>query len=639
MRDIFECHDHNRGFPMQPKRGMFSHCVHIAVLCSTVAGFGFNSIARSDTDETIPLPSVPQNSRIAIWGDSITEVTLYPRYVEMYLLACAGRKDIRVCTFGHSGETLGGPLSRRTDNDWYKPTLVTILYGMNDTQYSPYTQQKGDQYNQTMHDVLALLAARGVSQVILVGPSIADDTFTRAGFFGSGDSGGMSVVTAQNITLGHFHDIAHAAAEQAHVGYADIYDRLKDTYTLAKQTYGPKYDFAGPGAGIHPAANGHLMIAYELLKAMACDGDIGTINVDMAGGATASAGHTIVSSSGGAVVVDSSRYPFCYNYDLQTSGAVDSMASILPFLPFSRDLNRLILKVDHLDAPSADVTWGSDTKSFTREQLQTGINLAEQFSHTPFDAAFAHLMAAIARKQEFENFMIKGTSNYFGNDNGGNIDENMIAVDEQLDAAEKAMLTPVRHTIAIVPTGASDAAAPIITGTTTLYANVDAPFTYTCTALHHPTSFSATQLPDGLQIDSSTGQITGRPTGPGESTITLTANNAQGGGTATLTLLVSPPDPGLPYITSPATVTATAGQPFTYQITAKNSPSQFFVTVPSDKGTTPPQSSLPAWMKYDTKTGVVSGVPDKAGTLSFQVAAMNDADVLAEIVTLTVKDK
>ena len=51
--------------------------------------------------------------------------------------------------------------------------------------------------------------------------------------------------------------------------------------------------------------------------------------------------------------------------------------------------------------------------------------------------------------------MIKGTSNYNGNDNGGNIDDNMIAVQAQKDAAVKALLVPVRHTIAIVPAGRS----------------------------------------------------------------------------------------------------------------------------------------------------------------------------------------
>ena len=67
----------------------------------------------------------------------------------------------------------------------------------------------------------------------------------------------------------------------------------------------------------------------------------------------------------------------------------------------------------------------------TRDQLAKGVNLAEQFSQNPFDSTFARVMEAILDKQNFENYMIKLTGNYFGNNNGGNIDDNMIAVQVQ----------------------------------------------------------------------------------------------------------------------------------------------------------------------------------------------------------------
>ncbi len=43
---------------------------------------------------SIPLHDLPQGTRYAIWGDSIAEVTMYPKFVEAYLLACAGRGNI-----------------------------------------------------------------------------------------------------------------------------------------------------------------------------------------------------------------------------------------------------------------------------------------------------------------------------------------------------------------------------------------------------------------------------------------------------------------------------------------------------------------------------------------------------------------
>ena len=43
-----------------------------------------------------------------------------------------------------------------------------------------------------------------------------------------------------------------------------------------------RYHVAGAD-GVHPAANGHLIIAYAFLKALGCDGNIGTIKVDLCG--------------------------------------------------------------------------------------------------------------------------------------------------------------------------------------------------------------------------------------------------------------------------------------------------------------------------------------------------------------------
>jgi hypothetical protein len=414
---------------------------------------------------------------------------------------------------------------------------------------------------------------------------------------------------------------------------------MKDSYAAAKKVYGPAYAFAAGGGGVHPAANGHLMIACEILKALACKGDIGTIEADMKGQARVSAGHAVVSFADGVLVLDSSRYPFCYNYDPAAGQAADSMASILPFVPFSQDLNRLILKVTNLGAPGANVTWGSQTKSFTSAQLAQGVNLAGEFTQTPFDAAFARVMQAVADKQYFEFYMIKLTSNYNGNDNGGNADANMIAVHARKDAAVKALLVPVRHTIAIVPAGASAAAAPVVTGTMMAYATTGRGFAYQVAALHGPTGYAAAGLPKGLAIDAATGAITGTPAEPGVSAITLSATNDHGAGTGTLTLAVTAPLPARPEVTSPTTAAGVVGAPFTYQITASNAPTCYFATTPGAKGTVPPASSLPPGLTYDMASGLISGKPLAVGNYPIQVAAMNDGGIATALVTLTVKSR
>jgi hypothetical protein len=87
-----------------------------------------------------------------------------------------------------------------------------------------------------------------------------------------------------------------------------------------------------------------------------------------------------------------------------------------------------------------------------------------------------------------------------------------------------------------LPTGGS---APSITSSTSATGTAGSAFTYQITASNSPTSYSATGLPAGLSVNTSTGAITGTPTSSGTSSVTIGASNTSGTGTATLTLTVA----------------------------------------------------------------------------------------------------
>lgn len=95
--------------------------------------------------------------------------------------------------------------------------------------------------------------------------------------------------------------------------------------------------------------------------------------------------------------------------------------------------------------------------------------------------------------------------------------------------------------LALALVSTSRAAMPTITSPLTATAAWAQPFSYPITASGSPTSFSATGLPPGLSVNPTTGLISGTPTVPGTNAITLSADNAEGSGTATLTLAIVPP--------------------------------------------------------------------------------------------------
>src|SRR5205823_1920269 len=82
-------------------------------------------------------------------------------------------------------------------------------------------------------------------------------------------------------------------------------------------------------------------------------------------------------------------------------------------------------------------------------------------------------------------------------------------------------------------------APPAITSSLTASATVGVAFNYQITASNNPTSFNATGLPAGLSVNTTTGLVSGTPTAAGSFSVTLSATNAAGTGSATLALSIA----------------------------------------------------------------------------------------------------
>lgn len=397
---------------------------------------------------------LPPNARVAIIGDSITEQKLYTKFMEAYLLACTGRKDIHVMQFGWSGETASG-FAARCLNDLavFEPNVATTCYGMNDGGYQPWKDSIGQGYEGNMRNVVKQLSAAGVKHIVVGSPGAVDSKFfgTRASF------GTQNSAVGYNDTLAHLRDIAQKLATENKQTFANVHNAMFDAMPKAKAAFGDDYPVCG-GDGFHPGANGHLIMAYAFLKALGVDGNIGEITVDLSGETTATGGHKVLGKAGAGVEIESSRYPFCFDADPKSSG---STRSITPFFPFNQDLNRFTLKVKNLTAVKATVTWGRVTKEFSKEQLDAGVNLAAEFPSTPFDEAFGKVLAAITAKQNFETTMIKNFITGFRNlpaevMSDAEVSAALTVIRKRIGARQEALgaevrkaLVPVKHTLTV----------------------------------------------------------------------------------------------------------------------------------------------------------------------------------------------
>jgi lysophospholipase L1-like esterase len=385
---------------------------------------------------------------LAICGDSITQQKLYSVFMEDYLLMCGPVDGLRVAQFGWSGEVAAG-FGARIDSDVapFKPTAATTCYGMNDGGYSAMSDGTAFGDRHAMTAAVEKLKTIGVKTIVVGSPGCVD---------GAVFSNPRTTADVYNQTLDSLRGIAQDVAQKEGVGFADIHTPMMDVMAKAKAAYGNSYAFVA-GGGVHPNNNGQLVMAYAFLKALGCDGAIGTLTVDLGSNqATCTPGQKILSCEDGSVEVESSRYPFCFQGDPDKPD--QNTACILKFFPFNDDLNRYMVVVKGLKGSKAKVTWGTTTKEFAAADLNKGINLASEFLDNPFCDQFNKVNAAVLAQQAHETDLVKQYMHLMPAlkvmvptevDSIDKIASGGLQHDKDLFGAAVALVTPIHHTIKV----------------------------------------------------------------------------------------------------------------------------------------------------------------------------------------------
>ena len=138
---------------------------------------------------------------------------------------------------------------------------------------------------------------------------------------------------------------------------------------------------------------------------------------------------------------------------------------------------------------------------------------------------------------------------------------------------------------------------------------------------------AAGQLPTGLQLDATSGMVSGTPIASGNFAPTVAVTDAADqDATKTLPATVIPAAPSAPVaaplaISSAATLSATLNTPFSATASASGGAAPYSWSIAS--------GTLPAGLQFDASTGAISGTPSAAGSASLTLAVSDSTQATA----------
>lgn len=319
-----------------------------------------------------PAPfALRDGDRVVFYGDSITQDGAYARFVEEYVRTRFPKWDVRFYNAGVGGDTVSGgwagPVDVRLERDVIalKPTVVTIMLGMNDGGYKPFDPMTLSAFGDGYRAIVAKLrqALPGV-RLTFIRTSPFDDV-SRPPQFAPGYDDALRRLGCYVATLG--------ANEKATVVdfrdpvTAGIAAVLKENPELARQVVPDR---------VHPGPAGHVVMGAALLRAWNAPSLVSRVAIDAAAKTVSGAENTEVTgfaaTAGGLSWTQLDRaLPLPVSIEDATTDLAQKAGADL------ESLDQQLLQVTALAAGRYELKIdGQAVGTFTDAELAKGVNLA-----------------------------------------------------------------------------------------------------------------------------------------------------------------------------------------------------------------------------------------------------------------------
>ena len=327
---------------------------------------------------------IHDGDRVVFLGDSITEQRLYTTYIEAYALTRHPNWKLSFRNVGWGGDTawlrqrahpdekqlfdadearqqkmVNDSVGRGLERDVlpFKPTLVTVKFGMNDHSYQAFREDIFRAYARSQTQIAKVLGEHGARVVFLTPQPIEEK---RA----DPDK------DVRNQSLRKFSDGLKEVAAKNNAAFVDQFDPYMAM--LLRERAGNPAGFVGAGDAVHPGPIGHTVMAWAVLKGMGATAEVSRAEIDATAQKVTAANGCSVQNvkmmNGGGISFE--------RLDEALPMPIDERAeTALKLAPISEELNRLELRVAGLPAGNYEVMIdGEPAGKTSAEELATGWN-------------------------------------------------------------------------------------------------------------------------------------------------------------------------------------------------------------------------------------------------------------------------
>ncbi len=322
--------------------------------------------------------------RVIVLGDSITEQHLYSNYLEIWTVTRFPRWHITFRNVGIGGDRSTGGNSRfERDILTYKPTAMTVDFGMNDGNYQEFREPAYKTYMNGLQGIANQAKAAGV-RVAWVTPSPVEKK----------EDG--SAMQGYNETLEKYSAGVKEIAEKNHGLFVDQFHPFVAALDKARAA-DPKKRIGG-GDAVHPGAPGQALMAAEILKGLHFPSLVSSVEIDAAADKVNEAQNC---------TAEKLRAKKDHVQFLQMDASLPffpaAAKSILTWSPLEEQLNDYRLKVTGLTPIKYSVSLGgTKVAEYSAEQLAQGVNLAAPaLSKGPVADQVKQVAAAVEAKNKY----------------------------------------------------------------------------------------------------------------------------------------------------------------------------------------------------------------------------------------------